>query len=129
MCAHWLDIAEKICTGLGGLSVGIGALIAAVSYKAQQRIKRAEFLTSLYKEFFTESRYNDARVWLDYGKLHDKLNIIDEEERIINEEKFTDFLNFFEYVGVLYSRNHLTYEQVYEVFDYYLKKIKNDPDC
>ena len=46
-----------------------------------------------------------------------------------NEEKFTDFLNFFEFIGVLYSRKHLTIEQVSDVFDYYLRKIKSDADC
>ena len=47
----------------------------------------------------------------------------------LNEEKFTDFLNFFEFIGVLHDSEHLTFKQVYEVFDYYLKKIKSDEDC
>jgi len=49
--------------------------------------------------------------------------------REANEEKFTDFLNFFEFIGVLHDSGHLTFKQVYEVFDYYLKKIKSDEDC
>ena len=35
----------------------------------------------------------------------------------------------FEFIGVLYSRKHLTIEQVVDVFDYYLGKIKADTDC
>ncbi len=118
----WLDTIAKL---LGGL----GFIVAAITYRSQQRIKRAEWLKSLFEKFFETPGYKEARVWLDYGKLHDKLHPGNDDERIENEEKFTDFLNFFEFIGVLYSRNQLTFRQVYEVFDYYLKKIKNDPDC
>jgi CRISPR/Cas system CSM-associated protein Csm2 small subunit len=66
---------------------------------------------------------------LDYGYLHEKLHEADKSKREENEEKFTDFLNFFEFIGILYVERNLTFEHVYEVFDYYLKKIKDDDDC
>jgi len=68
-------------------------------------------------------------MWLEYGHLHARLTVEDQQLREINEEKFTDFLNFFEFIAVLHARNHLTGDQVYDVFDYYLKKIKSDEDC
>ena len=71
----------------------------------------------------------EVRTWLDYGTLHDRLYTADEGTRQTNEEKFTDFLNFFEFIGVLQARRHLTPGQVADVFDYYLKKIKSDADC
>lgn len=117
-----LDLGLKV---LGGA----GFIVGVLSYWNQVRIKRAEYLKSLYEKFFESSIYKEARVWLDYGHLHDRLTVADTETREKNEEKFTDFLNFFEFIGVLYSRRHLTFNQVYEVFDYYLKKIKSDADC
>ena len=117
-----VDIGLKI---LGG----IGFVVAVLNYRNQVRIKRAEWLKSLYEKFFESSTYKEVRVWLDYGHLHEKLTAEDAGLRELNEEKFTDFLNFFEFIGVLYSSNHLTFKQVYEVFDYYLKKIKSDNDC
>ena len=118
---------------LGRLIAGAAALIAVVvavvNYRAQTRLKQAEWLKSLFEKFFENSTYKEVRVWLDYGTLHERLTVGDAMLRQANEEKFTDFLNFFEFIGVLYSRRHLSFEQVYDVFDYYLKKIAADPDC
>jgi hypothetical protein len=61
--------------------------------------------------------------------LHEKLSVGDPMLQRQNEEKFTDFLNFFEFIGVLHFRGHLPLEQVRDVFDYYLEKIGADPDC
>jgi hypothetical protein len=118
----WLDAIAKL---LGGL----GFIVAAISYWSQQRIRRAEWHKSLYEKFFENLTYKEVRVWLDYGYLHDRLAETDKQLREANEEKFTDFLNFFEFIGVLYSRKQLSFEQIYDLFDYYLAKIKSDPDC
>jgi hypothetical protein len=117
-----VDIGLKV---LGGL----GIIVTVLNYRNQVRIKRAELLKSLYEKFFENSMYKEVRVWLDYGHLHDRLTITDQVQREVNEEKFTDFLNFFEFIGVLYTSNQLTFRLVFEVFDYYLKKIKEDADC
>lgn len=107
----------------------VGIIIALLNYRSQVRIKRAELLKSLYEKFFENHSFKEVRVWLDYDHLHAKLNVENQAEREINEEKFTDFLNFFEFIGVLYTSNQLTLNLVREVFDYYLKKIKADADC
>lgn len=117
-----VDIMVKI---LGA----VGIIVAVLNYRNQVRIKRAELLKSLYEKFFENSMYKEVRIWLDYGHLHEKLSAADSAEREKNEEKFTDFLNFFEFIGVLYTSNQLTFRLVSEVFDYYLKKIKTDEDC
>src|ERR1700754_1695698 len=122
---EWIDLIVKVLAGFGGL----GFFIAAFSYKSQIRIKQAEWLKSLYEKFFESSIYKEVRGWLDYGHLHEKLTVADVAVREANEEKFTDFLNFFEFIGVLYEHKHLTIEQVVDVFDYYLGKIKGDADC
>src|ERR1700760_1054266 len=100
----WLDSIAKI---LGGL----GFIVAAISYRSQQRIKKAEWLKSLFEKFFENSTYKEVRVWLDYGTLHERLTVNDAALRQTNEEKFTDFLNFFEFIGVLHSRGHLSFAQ------------------
>ena len=123
---EWIEWGAKI---IGALGTGAGVLIAAVSYRNQTKIKRAEWLKSLFEKFFENPTYKEVRGWLDYGGLHEKLLVEDETQRHINEEKFTDLLNFFEFIGVLYSRDQLIFDEVYEVFDYYLKKIDTDEDC
>ena len=107
----------------------VGIIIALLNYRSQVRIKRAELVKSLFEKFFENDSYKEVRVWLDYGHLRARLNVEDQAQREINEEKFTDFLNFFEFIGVLYTSNQLTFNLVREIFDYYLEKIKADDDC
>jgi hypothetical protein len=107
----------------------VAMIVAVVNYRSQTRLKQAEWLKSLFEKFFENSTYKEVRVWLDYGTLHERLTVNDAVLRQANEEKFTDFLNFFEFIGVLYSRKHLSFDQVYDVFDYYLKKLAADTCC
>src|SRR6185312_4993919 len=115
-----------IIAWFGQMLAWLGALaaviVAVVNYRNQTRLKQAEWLKSLFEKFFENSTYKEVRVWLDYGLLHTRLTAEDAGQRQLNEEKFTDFLNFFEFIGVLYSHRHLTLGQVYDVFDYYLLK-------
>ena len=114
---------------LAWIAALIAVIVAVVNYQQQTRLKQAEWLKSLFEKFFESPTYKEVRVWLDYDTLHEHLTVGDAEKRRVNEEKFTDFLNFFEFIGVLYSHKHLTFAQVYDVFDYYLKKIAADADC
>jgi len=125
----WMVLIEWVAKLIAGVGAVLAVLVAAFNYRHQTRIKQAEWLKSLFEKFFESPIYKDVRVWLDYDMLHDQLNVADAQLRRTNEEKFTDFLNFFEFIGVLYSGNQLTFGQVFDVFDYYLKKIKSDPDC
>ena len=125
----WLVVLEWVAKLVAGLGAMVAVLVAVINYRAQTRLKQAEWLKSLFEKFFEGSTYKEVRVWLDYGTLHDRLTTGDPTLRQQNEEKFTDFLNFFEFIGVLYARNHLTFGQIYDVFDYYLKKLRSDADC
>ncbi|MCX6319504.1 MAG: hypothetical protein NTW29_19665 [Bacteroidetes bacterium] len=118
----WIDIITKTAGA-------VGVLFAAWFYRKQVRLKQAEWLKSLFEKFFENQHYKEVRGWVDYGELNAKLNVSDFVEKRSNEERFTDFLNFFEFIGVLHYRGELSLEQVNEIFDYYLKKIKDDPDC
>ncbi len=126
MSQAWIEWLGK---GVAGTAALIAVLVAVVNYRSQTKLKQAEWLKSLFEKFFEDSTYKEVRVWLDYGTLHERLMVADAAARQVNEEKFTDFLNFFEFIGVLYSRKHLSLEQVCDVFDYYLKKITADADC
>jgi len=123
---EWIVLLEWLAKVVGALGTGAGVLIAAVNYRSQTRIKRAEWIKSLFEKFFETPIYKEVRGWLDYDELAGKLLGTDQR---INEEKFTDFLNFFEFIGVLYDREQIGKDEVFELFDYYLKKIKDDPNC
>jgi hypothetical protein len=127
--AEWMVVLEwlsKIIVAIGGVA---GITVAAINYRHQTRLKQADWLKSLFEKFFENSTYKEVRTWLDYGLLHERLTMGDAVVQRVNEEKFTDFLNFFEFIGVLHTRKHLSLSQVTDVFDYYLNKMKSDADC
>jgi hypothetical protein len=126
MGLFWLEWSGKLVAGAGAL---VAVIVAVVNYRNQTRLKQADWLKSLFEKFFENSTYKEVRVWLDYGTLHERLTVNDAALRQVHEEQFTDFLNFFEFIGVLYAHRHLSLAQVCDVFDYYLKKIAADADC
>ena len=117
-----IDIISKI-------GAATGVIIAALVYRRQIKIKHSEWLQSLFEKFFENENYKEVRSWLDYDELNKKLHSDEESEKRKNEEKFTDFLNFFEFIGILHFKKELTFKEINVVFDYYLEKIKGNPDC
>jgi hypothetical protein len=114
----WVDSIAKVFTGLG-------VFVAAWNYRTQSRIRKAEWLRSLHEKFYENSNYKEVRRWLDSGSLSSKIDS-NEFDTTENDEKFTDFLNFFEFIATLEKKHELKKEDIYSMFEYYLKKLKND---
>jgi hypothetical protein len=121
----WIEILGKL---IGGLVVGIGVLVAVFNYRKLAKIRRAEWLKSLFEKFFENDLYKEVRGWIDYDEVTEKLEN-DFVSKRANEEKFTDFLNFFEFIGLLYDRKELELDEINALFDYYLRKIKSNGKC
>ena len=116
----WLDISIK---ALGLIAI----VIAALGYLRQLKIKKGEWLQLLFEKFYENNNYKDVRKWLDNGDIEKKItldNSISDEE-----EKFTDFLNFFEFIATLESERQISKTDVINLFDYYLQKIKLSSIC
>lgn len=116
----WLDISIK---ALGLIAI----VIAALGYFRQLKIKKGEWLQLLFEKFYENNNYKDVRKWLDNGDIEKKItldNSISDEE-----EKFTDFLNFFEFIATLESERQISKTDVINLFDYYLQKIKLSSIC
>lgn len=126
---YWAVILEWLIKLAAAIAAVVAIAITVLNYRTQTKLKQAEWLKSLFEKFFENTTYKEVRGWLEYGRLHEKLMAEDQQSREMSEEKFTDFLNFFEFIAVLYARKHLTGEQVSDVFGYYLSKIKADADC
>lgn len=117
----WLDIGIK---AVGLLAV----VIAALGYFRQLKIKKGEWLQSLFEKFYESSNYKEVRRWIDNHEIESKI-MLDDTAISDDEEKFTDFLNFFEFIANLESEKQIGLKDVTNLFDYYLHKIKSSSVC
>ena len=105
---------------------GVGIIIAGVSYSNDRKIKRAEWLKSLFEKFYENDFYKDVRKWIDFEELSKELSIDDDHTK---EEKLGDFLNFFEFIATLESENQIRLIEIMKLFSYYLILIKKSEIC
>jgi hypothetical protein len=117
----WVDIIYKA-------AVAIGVIIAALNYRNQTKTKRAEWLRTLFEKFYENENYKEIRKWIESDEICTKINLTDVT---ISEadEKFTDYLNFFEFIATLESEGQLKEKDVRNLFDYYLRKLKTSAIC
>lgn len=116
----WLDVGIK---AFGLLAV----VIAALGYFKQSKIKKGEWLQLLFEKFYENNSYKESRKWIDNGDIEKKITLDDAISD--DEEKFTDFLNFFEFIANLESEKQVSLKDVTNLFDYYLRKIKSSSVC
>jgi hypothetical protein len=102
----------------------IAAVVAAAAavwgiyvYFSNSRLRRAEWLASLYEKFYERPELKDIRETLDCEAAEST-----EIDGLINDEprEFTDYLNFFEFVAVLQKSRQLTPGEFENLFCYYL---------
>ncbi|MCI0487720.1 MAG: hypothetical protein L0229_14095 [Blastocatellia bacterium] len=113
---QWKIVAEMVYYG----SAILAALGALFIYRRNSRLERARWLSTLYDKFFESDRYKEVRDILDTIANTDRVN-----ELVIKEEaKFTDYLNFFEFVAILTVSKQLRHQEVDDLFNYYLECLK-----
>jgi hypothetical protein len=100
----------------------LGAIPALWVYYTNSRLRRAEWLASLYEKFYERPNLKDIREILDCedGQSTGADNLVNEEPA-----GFTDYLNFFEFVAVLRKSHQLTDEQIEDLFGYYLDCLES----
>lgn len=110
------------------LTAGGGIVFAAFNYRNQTRTKRAEWLKSLFEKFYEKNEFKEVRKWIESGEIENKINN-DDNSVTDEEEKVADYLNFFEFIANLESDRQLKRKDVNNLFEYYLRKIKNSEKC
>lgn len=110
---------------LQSVSVIIGVFLAVYTYLKTAKLKRAEWLCSLYEKFYEEPQYKKIRRILDYksaelDKIRRGIKGGGDEELL---ELLVDYLNFFEFIGTLWKMKQLSLNEVRMVFEYYIKRV------
>jgi hypothetical protein len=119
-------IKDIIIPGVAVLGGGIGGTITIYIYYWNSKLRRAEWLYSLFEKFFYQSYYADIRQLLDYCKeeqvkrLRDALRSHSDEPL---EEKLVNYLNFFEFIASLWQLRQLSIMEIRMMFDYYIRRL------
>jgi hypothetical protein len=98
------------------VSTIIAALGALWIYRRNSRLERARWATTLFEKFYETERYKEVRKSLDTDADSAQVS-----ELVIKEDdKFTDYLNFFEFVAFLEESKQLRKQEVEALFGYFL---------
>ena len=109
-----VDVIAPVFTAIGGVVAAFWALLV---YRSNARVRRAEWLASLYEKFYEKNdSLKDIREKLDCDEGHSPdIKVLEKEG-----SGFSDYLNFFEFVGVLEKSGQLTGDEIEDLFGYYL---------
>lgn len=112
----------------------VGIWLSWKTFKANQRIRRAEWLRSLFEKFYESEKYKDVRRWLDFDDLRQKelgndISHFQNDAEHLKEEKLADYLNFFEFIAALEKLKQLSLNEIKLLFAYYLDRIKQTSIC
>ena len=100
---------------------GLSILFAAGTYYFNRKLKRAEWLKSLYEKFYENNFYKEIRKWVDWNNIQDEIENNDDYHT--KQEKFDDFLNFFEFIAILEGEKQIKLDEIEKMFAYYLGRI------
>lgn len=104
----------------------IGVIFAVFTFYKNNQLKKAEWLKSLFEKFYESNNYKEVRRWIDFNVIEEELGNDTDGQK---EEKFADFLNFFEFIAVLEKINQLDVKKIRYLFAYYLKLIDENNFC
>jgi len=113
--------AQPIFQLLAAISVVIGAL----AYWRNSRLERARWLSALYSKFYEAIDLRMIREILDCSRPNDPAvrKLVEDQD-----PRFTDYLNFFEFMSYLNACGQLSQRDIAALFDYYLRVLSKHDD-
>jgi hypothetical protein len=119
----WADVAT-VGAGLAALIVAFSALVAYWQFARNSRAQRAQWLVSLFERFYERDIYRDVRRDLEWNQGGTINQSIESDEYDAFEEKWTDYLNFFELIAYLREIGQLSDEDIKAMFQYWLRQLQ-----
>ncbi len=103
----------------------VGGIWAFYTYLRNSRLRRAEWLLSVYEKFYEQDHYKRIRHVIDFqtselDKLGQGLEAGGGNELV---ELFVDYLNFFEFIASLWRLRQLSLDEIRMMFEYYLMRL------
>ena len=100
-------------------------VIGALAYSRNSKLERARWLSNLYSKFYEALDLKMIRETLDRS-APDSAGV----RKLVEDEdaRFTDYLNFFEFVAYLRACGQLSRKDVAALIDYYLRVLNRHED-
>ncbi|MEO8147977.1 MAG: hypothetical protein ABI723_10090 [Bacteroidia bacterium] len=122
MC--WCSITSFLDNSIKVFSI-LGIVLALWQYRINSRREKSKWLSELHESFFVNQTYKEIRKYIDYetGEFETLKSILGRSEQVDLQEKFVDYLNFFEFISTLEKLGQLSINEVNLTFGYYLRLI------
>ncbi len=110
------------------LAAGGSLIFSAFTYYKNNKVKRGEWLKTLFEKFYEENKFSEVRKHIEYETLNIYLGVdlngmctnMDNEENLVN------YLNFFELIAFLKLNGHIEKLEVKSMFGYFIKSLNKD---
>lgn len=123
--------SADVATIVGGIAAFVVALSAGFAfwqYRRSVRTQRAQWLLNLFERFYEKETYREARRDLDWNGGKGIRAAIQTDEYDPLEERWTDYLNFFEFVAYLRELGELSEADTTAMFEYWLRQLQGFRD-
>jgi hypothetical protein len=97
---------------------GIG--FTAIGYFKNNKLKRGEWLKTLFEKFYEQEKFKEIRREIEYGSL-EKYLMIDSGGKLTNienEEELVNHLNFFEFIAALLKYQQISQLEINDMFGF-----------
>lgn len=106
--------------------MAVPAWWALFTYRQRVKLERAKWIKELYEKFYERSDLKAVRDLVD--SREEDVTKRAELDKLIGEERpeFTDYLNFFEFLGYLEESRQVRQTDIFGIFGYYLASLKQN---
>ena len=121
--ANWNmgEILKAVGEIIGLMGAAAAGLWAVWTYRQSLKLQRAKWVEGLYEKFYEHTELKKVRDLLDSDDQGQIRSMVSNEE-----PAFTDYLNFFEFLGYLSESEQIKTEEILGLFDYYLRNLKQN---
>jgi len=105
-----------------GMTVTLaGGFWAIWTYRQSLMLQRAKWVEDLYDKFYEHSELKEVRNLLDSDDDQQIRSMVVKES-----PAFTDYLNFFEFLGYLWESKQIKAAEIRGLFDYYHRNLRRN---
>ncbi len=115
----FVQAVRPVLEVLAIVATPIMAFLALRMYGRSVRLERAKWVKELHEKFYERPELKTARDVLDGGDNAKIAKMVHDES-----PEFTDYLNFFEFLGYLSETKQIGKDEITGMFDYYLKNLR-----